>query len=455
MQISLKVNSIDYTKEADPGTPLLNFLREDLGLKGTKYGCGEGECGTCTVIMNGQVVSSCLMTAGQAHGSHIVTIEGMGSYTDGIALLDTFVDHGAVQCGFCTPGMALTASRVLADNHSPNPSEIKHQLRGHLCRCTGYVKIIDAVSAAATQNLSNFPVTQPDNGMPVVDPKETGKYARPANLDEALKLLNDDTADWQLIAGGTDLLVRNEHRYPELNLLDIRHLDELKQIFEDDEGLHIGAVASLTDIMNSKLVQECAPSLADIAANVGGWQVQNVACLGGNIANASPAADCVPPLMAAEAILELKSLNNSRQVPISEFFTGVEQCVMNKGEIITDIILPQVTHDGREIVFFEKVGTRKAMTITKASLAFRGWLSDGVLRHVKITLGAVAPTVIFAEKAAVHLMAGPLSEERLMEAGQLAHDECQPVDDIFSTADYCRKLIRGLLIRNLWPHLPK
>ena len=131
---------------------LLDLLRNVFRLTGTKEGCGEGECGACTVIVNGKTVNSCLVLAGQAEGAEIITIEGLSVDGKPGKLQQAFIEAGAVQCGFCTPGMILSAKALLDENPKPSDEDIKVALSGNLCRCTGYAKIVDAVRAAASQS---------------------------------------------------------------------------------------------------------------------------------------------------------------------------------------------------------------------------------------------------------------------------------------------------------------
>ena len=126
---------------------LLDVLREDLGLTGTKEGCGEGECGACSVVIDGEVVNSCLVAVGQVEGQQIMTIEGLADGRQLTALQQSFIDHGAAQCGICTPGMLLAAHALLRENPRPSEDDIRTGLAGNLCRCTGYTKIIEAVAA--------------------------------------------------------------------------------------------------------------------------------------------------------------------------------------------------------------------------------------------------------------------------------------------------------------------
>ncbi len=147
-KISLMVNGENKTLDVEEDKRLLDFLRDDLGLIGVKEGCGEGECGACTVIMDGQAVVSCLVMAFQADGSHITTIEGLVKNGELHPIQKAFIDSGAVQCGFCTPGMILSAKALLDKNPHPTREEIREGLSGNLCRCTGYNKIVDAVERA-------------------------------------------------------------------------------------------------------------------------------------------------------------------------------------------------------------------------------------------------------------------------------------------------------------------
>lgn len=150
--ISLRVNGRDIMTEVRPNKRLVDFLREELKLTSVKEGCGEGECGACTVIFNGEPVTTCCMLAGQADGAEIITLEGLARDGELDVVQQSFMDVGAVQCGFCTPGMILTAKALLMKNPHPTREEIKVAMSGNLCRCTGYAKIITAVEDAAQKS---------------------------------------------------------------------------------------------------------------------------------------------------------------------------------------------------------------------------------------------------------------------------------------------------------------
>ncbi len=147
--LKLNVNGKEYERATKPNSTLDEFLRDELGLKGTKIGCGEGECGACTIIMDGQTVNACCVLALEAEGSEITTIEGVASGKELHPIQKSFIEQGAVQCGYCTPGMVLSTKAFLDKNPSPTDREAREALSGNLCRCTGYQKIIDAVLDAA------------------------------------------------------------------------------------------------------------------------------------------------------------------------------------------------------------------------------------------------------------------------------------------------------------------
>jgi len=148
-EIRLKVNGINYQVTIEPRRTLLEVLRETLGLTGTKKSCNEGDCGTCTVLMDGRPVASCLVLAMDAQGKEILTIEGLSEGEKLHPIQEAFLKHGAVQCGFCTPGMVMSAKALLDENLEPTTTEIRKAISGNLCRCTGYQHIVDSIMAAS------------------------------------------------------------------------------------------------------------------------------------------------------------------------------------------------------------------------------------------------------------------------------------------------------------------
>jgi len=148
--LTMRLNDEEVALEIMPDALLVDVLRDQLGLIGTKEACGEGECGACTVLLDGQPVTSCLIPALKAQGREVYTVEGLASGGNLHPLQKSFIEHGAVQCGYCTPGMLMSAKALLDRNPHPTEDEIKEAISGNLCRCTGYVKIVEAIKAASS-----------------------------------------------------------------------------------------------------------------------------------------------------------------------------------------------------------------------------------------------------------------------------------------------------------------
>jgi len=153
MEVTFIINGDKKTLNIDPSMTLIEILRKELKLTGTKEGCGKGECGSCTVIMNGKTVNSCLVLGSQIDGSEITTIEGLSKNGELHPLQKAFIEEGAVQCGFCIPGMIMSAKSLLDENPDPAEEEIREGISGNLCRCTGYSKIIEAIQKAAKEGV--------------------------------------------------------------------------------------------------------------------------------------------------------------------------------------------------------------------------------------------------------------------------------------------------------------
>ena len=148
--LTMKLNGEEVTVQVKPSAMLAEVLRDQLELTGTKIACGEGECGACTVLLDGVPVNSCLVPALKAQGREVMTVEGLGPLGDLHPLQKAFVEHGAVQCGYCTPGMLMSAKALLDHNPNPTDDEVRVAISGNLCRCTGYAKIVEAILDAST-----------------------------------------------------------------------------------------------------------------------------------------------------------------------------------------------------------------------------------------------------------------------------------------------------------------
>ena len=179
MRLLLTVNGVAHDVEVSPTTRLIDVLRMQLGLTGTKEGCGEGECGACTVILEGRAVNSCLVLAPQVRGKEVLTVEGLAGDGELDVLQQKFVEYGAVQCGYCTPGMLMSAKALLMTNPHPTEDDIRCALAGNLCRCTGYTAIVAAVRAASAHVVE---AARPQAGRPQTAHPDETRVGEPALL---------------------------------------------------------------------------------------------------------------------------------------------------------------------------------------------------------------------------------------------------------------------------------
>lgn len=431
--VAFSVNRQQVKLRVSSSARLLDVLRDDLRLTGAKEGCGKGECGACSVILDGKLVASCLVMAYQADGSVVETIEGLADGERLHPLQDAFVEKGAVQCGACIPGMVLAGKALLDAKPHPTREEIREGLAGNLCRCTGYAKIFDAVQA--TVGLAGR------KGVGVGPPPATPPSFRPRSLEEALEVLIQRGGEVRPLAGGTDLLVKARDGLLDRGaLFDLSLVPELQGIEESNAWLRIGAASTHAQLAASPLVVHYLPALAQACALIGGPQIRNQGTLGGNLANGSPAADTVPALYVADAVVEVVSVSARRDVPITEFFTAPRQTVLTNDELIVAVRAPK--RPGVRGAFV-RLGQRQAQAISKVSVAVAMTFQNGQPDWVRVALGAVAPTVIRALEAEKALVAG--GAEALHQAQELVQAEVKPITDLRSSSAY-RRAMAGVLL---------
>ncbi|HYN19841.1 MAG TPA: FAD binding domain-containing protein [Thermoanaerobaculia bacterium] len=271
-------------------------------------------------------------------------------------------------------------------------------------------------------------------------------FLQPRSLEQAVRYLEEDPA---LIptAGCTDLMVRGVEALHRMDrVMDLLAIDELRGIEEVEGGLEIGATTPFSEIRRSAAVSAAFPALADAAGQVGGWQIQNRATLGGNIANASPAGDSLPVLLALGAAVVLASHRGLREIPYDEFHTSYRKTALQPGEIVARVRLPFPA--AGSVQAFRKVGTREAQAISKVVVAMLGRIEDGTIAELRLAAGSVAATpvrLLAAERAVQDMAPGP---EAASLAGWEAAREVTPIDDVRSTAEY-RKFALERVVRRM------
>ena len=270
------------------------------------------------------------------------------------------------------------------------------------------------------------------------------RLVSPTTLDEALDVLGANDGVWRPFAGGTDLMVLLEAgKLPHKNYLNIWNLKELRGVEVTDQHVTLGALTTYTEVQQERVLQQEFPMLCQAASETGGLAIQNRGTLGGNIVNASPAADSPPALLVYDAELELVSLNQSRWVPYHGFHTGYKEMIIRPDELLTRIRLPRRREKLRH--YFRKVGTRKAQAISKVCFAGTALVREETIADLRIALGSVAPVPLRCVKTEDALRGSELNQATIDRARAVMADEIVPIDDIRSTSNYRHKVSLNLL----------
>lgn len=266
----------------------------------------------------------------------------------------------------------------------------------------------------------------------------------PPSLADALALLSREPGVWKPFAGGTDLMVLLEAgKLPHRNYINIWSLKELHGIEVTESHITLGALTTYTEVQSHPALQSEFPMLCQAASETGGLAIQNRGTLGGNIVNASPAADSPPALLAYDAEIELISTGSSRWLPYSGFHTGYKQMLIGPNELLSRVRLPRNTRNATH--YYRKVGTRKAQAISKVCLAALAKLDDDQIADCRIALGSVAPIVIRCVQTEDALRGQKPDPNTISSACATLSEEISPIDDIRSTADYRLQVARNLL----------
>jgi CO/xanthine dehydrogenase FAD-binding subunit len=266
----------------------------------------------------------------------------------------------------------------------------------------------------------------------------------PENLGDALEILAQGQGVWKPFAGGTDLMVLLEAgKLPHRKFVSIWRFPELRRIEVAPESMAIGALSTYTEIQRSEILQREFPLLCRAASETGSVATQNRGTLGGNIANASPAADSPPALLVYDAEIELISAKGTRRLPYRDFHTGYKKMQMRDDELIWRIHLNRTLKQRKE--YYRKVGTRRAQAISKICFAASASVEKGLINDVRIALGSVAPTVLKAAETEKTLRGEKLSSALLKSAQTTIGSEISPIDDMRSTAAYRRRVAQNLL----------
>jgi xanthine dehydrogenase small subunit len=424
-----------------PMTTLLDWLRDHRGLRGTKEGCAEGDCGACTVVLEREgrrdAVNSCILLLGQLDGQSVRTVEGLRGADGGPHPVQVaMAEADATQCGFCTPGFVMSALAHASNGGTADPNSIHEALAGNLCRCTGYRPIVDAMTRVAALAVEPPPAS-------LISPRTKsiafeGAFFAPHSLDELLALRSAHP-EALLLAGGTDLgLLASRERRPPKAVIHLLHVPELTAISATADRITIGAAATYTAAAPTLI--EAFPALRAYLSRLGSRQIRNMGTIGGNIGTASPIGDMPPVLLALEASLTLVSKRGTREIPLDDFFLDYRKTALAPDEIIQSLSMPRLWEG--ETFHCDKVSKRRDQDISTVAGAYRVRIRNGRIEDARLAFGGMAATPRRAHAAEAALL-----KDGFAAAVAAVETDFKPLDDWRGSAAYRRRVAANLLRR--------
>lgn len=450
--------------EYTPGKTLLDWLRRDQRAAGVKEGCAEGDCGACTVILrrlrNGAVewlpVNACILLLGQADGAEIVTIEDLAQ--DGLLhpVQDALVRHHGSQCGFCTPGIAMSLAALHADQSKIGRADVQDALAGNLCRCTGYRPIIDAMMEAAHQpqptafaaarEKADAALRAMQNEDDIFIGNENRFFAAPAH-EQTLAQLARNHPDAMFVGGATDFGLRlTKELYQPEKVIWLGRVKALQSLETGSDEIIIGAGVTIAGAMAA--LGAVHEDIAALLRRFGSRQVRASGTVGGNIANGSPVGDLPPVLMALDADVELQQGGKRRRMPLEKFFIAYKKQDRAAGEYVRAIHVPRLK--AHEKFRAMKLSKRFDEDISAVCLAAKISVGAGRIADARIAYGAMAGTPSRAMRTEQALQGLALQEGPEWHAAlQKLDEDFSPLSDQRASADYRRKAARNLLYKAL------
>ncbi|KIC12148.1 FAD-binding molybdopterin dehydrogenase [Leisingera sp. ANG-M1] len=457
MALTFRLNGEDVRiADADPSATLLDWLREEKGLTGTKEGCNEGDCGACTVMVTdsrgAKALNACILFLPQLQGKSVRTVEGAAG-PDGTLhpVQQAMVDHHGSQCGFCTPGFIM--SMVTA--HTNGATDFDDQLAGNLCRCTGYAPIIRAAEAAKGAPVPDWiaqdaPFLLPEKSRgeaagrgaaPPSGKPEAAPPLCPASADELAELYAANP-DATLVAGATDvgLWVTKQLRHlPQMIVLD--GCADLKDIEVTDSTVRIGAMVDMNALRAA--MQPLHPSFAEMLRRFASQQIRAAATVGGNIANGSPIGDTPPALIALNATVHLRKGDDRRELPLEDFFFDYGKQDRAPGEFVEAVSFPR--QPDRLKVY--KLSKRFDQDISAVLGAFNVTVEDGTITAARIAYGGMAGIPKRAANTEAALAGQPWAEASIQAAAAVLDQDFTPMSDMRASAVYRLETARNMLLR--------
>ncbi|MEO5684941.1 MAG: FAD binding domain-containing protein [Chitinophagaceae bacterium] len=452
--IQFILNNETVSTNAPPGTLLIDFIRYQSRLTGTKIGCREGDCGACTVlagtVQNGALqyssLTSCLTPLGNIDQQHIVTVEGLNPATGLTPVQQAMADESATQCGFCTPGFVVSMTGFCLSTKPASYEAAVAAVDGNICRCTGYKSIersLKTVVAVMQQKPADKKLFDFLTANEIIPAYFKNMEQRLTQLASATNGSAKDLVVSTWLGGGTDLYVQQHEKMVHSDINFLLNNGSLKGIRQEGRQCIIGASATVTELMESGVFQAAVPGFNNFAKLVSSTPIRNIATLAGNFSNASPIGDLTVLFLALDAVLQLRSGDNTRQVNLRDFFLAYKKTAATKEEFIEKILFDIPAR--QYFINFEKVSKRRNLDIATVNTAIKIEMENDVIKSATLSAGGVAPVPFFLQNAAVLLKGKRMGESLVEEVINAARNEVRPISDARGTADYKRQLLGQLI----------
>ena len=460
------LNEEDIALSDVPATQtLLDFLRLERRLRGSKEGCAEGDCGACTVLVGrlrgGEMVyegvTACITFVGSLDATHVVTVEHLSAPSGALhPVQQAMLDFHGSQCGFCTPGIVMSLYALWMREPSPSTREIEQALQGNLCRCTGYAPIVRAAKAISTYGeAAQDPLVAHRaalkarlaalrDGRRVEIGTGTGRLIVPASVDDLAEAYAAEPGA-TLVSGATDVGLWATKFMRDIGpMIFIGALPELHQIEAFGGVVRLGAAVTYTEA--AAAITQHFPQLSDLWYRIGGDQVRNMGTVGGNIANGSPIGDTPPALIALGAHITLRRGNARRDVKLRDFFIAYGKQDRQPGEFVESVTIPLLPA-GEQFACY-KVTKRRDEDISALCGAFRVFINeDGKVGMVRIAFGGMATTPKRALAVEAALIGKPWNAATIEAAAAAFPRDFQPISDMRASAEYRMLAAQNLLRR--------
>lgn len=440
-------NRLIQTNKA-PSTTLLDFVRYDENLRGTKIGCREGDCGACTLLIgslkDGKLAymsaTSCLTPLPNVHGKHVVTVEGLNLPNQLNQAQQAMVDCSGTQCGFCTPGFVNSMCGFALTTSAPTVESAISAIDGNICRCTGY-KSIERAAAKLSDQLQWKDLNRPLDWL--VEHHFIPEYF--LEVEEKLKefKLEYNTEGQIPIGGGTDLYVQ---KHDELHDMDMAYLFDrsaLNGITFEGNRCTIKSAVTVSDLIVNETLLAAIPNWYQHLKLVSSTPIRNIGTIAGNLANGSPIGDFTIILLAMNAQITLTNKENeSRQLPLKAFYLSYKVLNKTEDEIITAITFELPSPESK--FNFEKVCKRQYLDIASVNTAFTITVKDQIIQEVHAAMGGVGPIPKYLEKTCEFLINKTIEPAVILKAEVMLQTELSPISDARGTVTYKRLLARQL-----------